>query len=426
MPSIDLPAESAAHADDRQPIVHGTPAFARTNLALFAGGMGTFSLLYCVQPLMPIFSQRFGVSAATSALSLSLSTGVLAVTMLFAGVISDRWGRKSVMAISLIISTLLVMATALVPGWASLLVLRALLGLSLSGVPVVAMTYLAEEVHPQSIGLGMGLYISGNAIGGMAGRLVAGVVADYFGWRAGMGAVAGIGVVASAVFIASLPPSRFFQARPLHLPSLLKRFAHCFADAGLPWLFLEGFVLLGAFVTLYNYVGYHLLAPPFDLSQSEVGLVFGVYLVGTFSSTWMGALAGRLGRRKVLWSAFVLMLAGIALTLASSVWLVVLGVAVVTFGFFGGHSIVSSWTGRRAGVAKAQASSLYLFSYYLGSSVAGVGGGVFYAHYGWHGVAGFVGAMVLLGLLMAWRLYHLTPLAGPPSPGNEPPLPDAG
>jgi YNFM family putative membrane transporter len=124
----------------------------------------------------------------------------------------------------------------------------------------------------------------------------------------------------------------------------------------------------------------------------------------------MGHLAGRLGRRKVLWTAFALMLAGTALTLSGSLALIVLGIVAVTFGFFGGHSIASSWVGRRAGAAKAQASSMYLFAYYMGSSIAGAGGGLFYAERGWNGVAAFVGAMSAAGLLVAWRLYRLAPL----------------
>ncbi len=418
--------DDRAGAAEPEPIRHGTPAFARTNLALFAAGVATFSLLYCVQPLMPVFSHDYGVSAATSALSLSLTTGVLAVAMLFAGALSDAWGRKPLMAASLLSSTILVLLSAMAPGWSSLLLLRTLLGITLSGLPAVAMTYLAEEMHPQSIGLGMGLYISGNAIGGMGGRLVAGVIADFAGWRVGVGVVGVVGLVCGVLFIRALPPSRFFVPQPLRLRPLLRRFGDCFADAGLPWMFLQGFLLLGAFVTVYNYIGYRLLAAPYHYSQSAIGLIFSVYLIGTFSSAWMGALAGRLGRRRVLWSAFALMLAGVALTTAASIWLILPGIVAITFGFFGGHSIVSSWTARRAGPARAQAASLYLFCYYLGSSVAGVGGGLFYAWRGWNAVAGFVGAMVLLGLLVSWRLYFLAPLIGPASTGEEPPIPEAG
>ena len=404
-------------------IRHGTPLFRQANLALFAAGIATFGLLYCVQPLMPQFSKDYGVSAATSALSLSLTTGVLAFAMLFAGAVSDAWGRKSVMTVSLLSSAVLMLLITVTPGWASLLVLRTLLGLTLGGLPAVAMTWLSEEMHPDSIGLGMGLYISGNAIGGMSGRLITGVLADFFDWRVGVAVVALIGLLSGLMFWRLLPPSRHFVRQPLHARALLGRFAGVFRDAGLPWMFAEGFLLLGAFVTVYNYIGYRLLAPPYNLSQTVVGLIFSVYLIGTFSSAWMGHLAGRLGRRRVLWTTFALMLAGIGLSMFHSLWLVVAGIVAITFGFFGGHSIVSSWVGRRAGNAKAQASSLYLFAYYMGSSIAGAGGGLFYAADGWNGLARFVGALVLAGLLIAWRLSRLPPLPGPPSPGTEPPLP---
>src|SRR5579859_5251482 len=318
-------------------IRHGTPVFRRTNLALFAAGVATFGLLYCTQPLMPEFSKAYGVSAATAALSLSLTTGVLAFAMLFAGGVSDALGRKSVMTVSLLSSAVLVLLTAMVPDWRMLLILRALLGISLSGLPAVAMTYLSEEVRPESIGLGMGLYISGNAIGGMGGRLVAGVLADFVGWRWGVATVGMIGLVSGLIFWRILPPSRHHVRQPLHLGALMARFGAVFRDAGLPWLFAEGFLLLGAFVTVYNYIGYRLLAPPYGLGQAVVGAIFSVYLIGTFSSAWMGHLAGKLGRRKVLWTAFALMLVGLTLTVARPLALVVLGIVAVTFGFFGGH-----------------------------------------------------------------------------------------
>ncbi|KQZ72207.1 hypothetical protein ASD55_10525 [Rhodanobacter sp. Root561] len=403
-------------------IHHGTPAFRHTNLALFAAGFATFGLLYCVQPLMPEFSRHYGVSEAGAAMSLSLTTGVLAFAMLFAGGLSDAWGRKSIMVASLLASAVLVLVTALMPDWNALLLVRSLLGLTLSGLPAVAMTYVSEEMHPESVGLGMGLYISGSAVGGMGGRLISGVLADFFGWRVGVATVGLVGVLAALIFWRVLPPSRHFVRQPLRWRSLLARFGGMFHDRGLPWLFVEGFLLLGAFVTVYNYLGYRLLAPPYKLSQTVVGLIFGIYLIGTFSSAWMGHLAGKLGRRKVLWTAFALMLLGVALTMTTPLLLVMLGIVAITFGFFGGHSIVSSWVGRRAGAAKAQAASVYLFCYYMGSSIAGASGGLFYAAHGWNGVALFVGALVLAGLLISLWLFRLTPLvnvATPPTPMSK-------
>jgi len=392
------------------PIRHGTAVFRRSNASMFAAGVATFGALYCVQPLMPEFSRRFDVGAAASALSLSLTSGVLAVGLLVAGPLSDSYGRKALMSLSLFSSAALVLLSAAAPNWVSLLVLRAVLGLCLCGVPAVAMAYLSEEVHADSLGLAMGLYISGSAVGGMGARLLVGVLTDWFNWRIGLATIGLIALAAAVVFSRSLPPSRHFVARPLELRALPGRAAALFADAGLPWLFAEGFVLLGAFVTMYNYIGYRLLAAPYHLSQSAAGLIFSVYLVGSVSSPWIGQIAGRLGRRKVLWTMFVTMLAGVALTALTPLWLIVAGVAIATFGFFGGHSIVSSWVGRRAGSAKGQASAIYLFAYYMGSAVAGAVGGLFYSAAGWRGAALFIAALWSAGLAIAWRLASLPPL----------------
>jgi YNFM family putative membrane transporter len=421
--------ELAARAvEDANPFVHhGTPAFHRINLALFAAGFATFGLLYCVQPLLPEFTRDYGVNEAVSALSLSLTTGVLAFGMLFAGAVSDAWGRKPIMVGSLLSSAVLTLLSVWMPNWISFLTVRALLGLALAGLPAVAMTYLAEEMDNASIGLGMGLYISGNAIGGMSGRLITGVLTDYAGWRTGVVVVAVVGLACALTFWKLLPPSRHFKRQRLSARALGARFGVIFHDRGLPWLFAEGFLLLGAFVTVYNYIGYRLLAPPYDLSQAVVGAIFIVYLIGTFSSPWVGHLAGKLGRRKVLWSMLALILVGTLLTLLMPLWAVLLGVVVLTFGFFGGHSVVSSWVGRRAGTAKAHASSLYLFCYYMGSSIAGACGGLFYAAHGWNGVVAFVGAMALVGLVIALGLYRLPPLpqntVTPPTPMSRGAMP---
>lgn len=391
-------------------IEHGSTAFKQTNLALFAAGFATFSLLYCVQPLMPEFTRDFHVAAAVSSLSLSFTTGVLAFAMLVAGAFSDAYGRKPVMVASLLVSGVLTVTLAFTHSWHGLLLMRALLGLTLSGLPAIAMAYLSEEMAARSIGLAMGLFIGGSALGGMGGRLIAGVLTEWVSWRFAVGVVGLTGLIAGLIFWRALPPSRHFEPRPLRLGTLVAPSLRLLHDRGLPWMFSAGFLLMGTFVTVYNYTGYRLLGAPYGLSQGAVGAIFAVYLVGIFSSAWMGHLAGRLGRRKVLWTAFALMLIGIGLTLLRPLPLVVLGLAVLTFGFFGGHSIVSSWVGRRAGVSKAQASSLYLFSYYMGSSVAGFCGGLFWSANGWPGVVAFTGLLTLAGLLVALRLARLEPL----------------
>ncbi len=388
----------------------GSPAFRRTTLALFAAGFSTFGLLYCVQPLMPVIGREFGLNAAASSLILSLSTALLAAGLIFTGPISDATGRKPIMLIALTAAALATIASALMPTWHGVLVMRALVGISLSGLVAVAMTYLSEEIHPESLGWAMGLYIGGNAIGGMSGRLVVGVVVAFVSWRAALVSMGVIGLGTALLFWRLAPPSRYFVPTPLKLETLREGFLLHLRDAGLPWLFLEGFLLLGSFVTLFNYISYRLLAEPYHLSQAVVGSISAVYLTGIYSSARVGALADKLGRRRVLWAVIAIMLGGLLLTLLSPLAVVLVGMLVFSFGFFGAHSVASSWIGRRARRARGQASSLYLLSYYLGGSIAGTGGGYFWHLAGWTGVGLFIASLLTVALLVALKLTRLPPL----------------
>ncbi len=392
-------------------LVRGTPSFRRLNLALFAAGFSTFAILYCVQPLLPEFSREFHISAAVSSLSLSLSTGLLAVAMLLAGSLSEVWGRKPVMIASLLSSAILTLLSAAASNWPSLLLARMAIGITLSGLPAVAMAYVSEEVDPKSIGLAMGLFIGGNAIGGMAGRIISGVLTDLGSWRLAVGLIGALGLAAALAAWRSLPASTHFQPRPADLRDLLRSFTEHLRDPGLCGLFAEAFLLMGGFVTVYNYLSYRLTEPPYSLSQTAIGAIFAAYLIGTLSSAWIGELAGRLGRQRVLWAMIAIMLVGVALTLFQSLALILCGIVVMTFGFFGAHSIASSWVGSRAIHAKAQASALYLFCYYAGSSAVGTLGGVFWTTQGWPGVAGLVAALLLAAITIALWLITIPPRA---------------
>ncbi|CRK82332.1 MFS transporter [Neobacillus massiliamazoniensis] len=382
----------------------GTPELHKANFALFAGGFITFSILYDVQPLMPIFSKEFHISAATGSLTLSVTTLTLAISMLITSSLSEAWGRKIMMSISLFLSSLIVIFTAFAPTFGSLVGFRILQGIVLAGLPAIAMAYLGEEVDPNSLGIAMGIYISGNSIGGMTGRIITGMMTDFFSWRIAMGSIGVISLVLSIWFWINLPNSKYFTPKPLKLKNLfLSLFSHL-KDPALLCLYGIGFILMGSFVTLYNYIGYQLLEPPYNLSQTIVGWIFIVYLTGTFSSTWMGRLSDSLGRKKVLWIGLVIMVSGAALTLVAPLALKIIGIAIFTFGFFGSHSIASSWVGRRAKTEKAQASSLYLFFYYCGSSLAGTAGGYFWTNYGWAGVIGFIICLLLIAFPLSFKL----------------------
>jgi MFS transporter, YNFM family, putative membrane transport protein len=393
-----------------QPLIARGARFWRVNFALFLGSFATFAMLYCVQPLLPSFTRAFSISPAAASLSLSAATGVLAVAMLFSGTLSDALGRKTVMGASLAAAGAATLAASFAPDWTTLVALRALTGLALSGVPAVAMAYLVEEMDRSAVGLAVGLYIAGNTLGGMGGRLASAGIADVGGWRGAVGIVGLVSVGCAVVFAFALPKEK--RAPPAaQAIAFLPTIAMHFRDPGLRYLFAMGFLLMGAFVATYNYIGFRLEAPPFSLSPGVVGLVYSIYVIGAVSSTVTGELAGRYGRRRIVGFAIAFMPIGVLLTLPENLWLMILGVGVLTIGFFGGHSIASSWVGLRAETGKAQASSLYLFFYYVGSSLAGSIGGWVFTLGAWPGEAAFIGALSGLALLVALRLARVPPPA---------------
>ncbi|WP_170006080.1 MFS transporter [Bacillus fonticola] len=382
-------------------IEKGGRSYTKTILSLFLGSFVTFAILYSVQPLIPTFSKQFDVSAATASLSLSLSTGVLAVSMLVTSTFSDKVGRKPIMVASLLLSGILAVVTAFSPNFTFLLIVRALLGVVLAGFPSIAMTYIQEEFHPKNLGAVMGIYVSGTSIGGLSSRVVMGALTDWFSWQIALGVMAALCLLIAVWFWRSLPDSAHFQPQSVNLKQLLSAFGTNLKQPSLLCLFTLAFLLMGSFVSLYNYIGYPLMAPPYNLSQTLVGLIFLVYLVGTFSSSFMGRLADRSGNANMLFCSIVIMLAGGLLTLNGYLWIKLAGVALYTFGFFGAHSIASGWVVQKATKYKAQASSLYLLFYYAGSSLVGTSSGVFWTQFGWGGFIALISGLLAVSLVIA-------------------------
>ena len=389
-------------------IQRGTPAFKKVNLALFAGGFCTFAILWGTQPLLPDIASEFDISPATSSLSQSSATIALAIGLLITGSLSAMYGRKRVMTISLVTSSILTILTGFVPNFELLILCRILQGITLAGLPAVAMAYLGEEIEPKSLGMAMGLYISGNSVGGMAGRIISGSLTDYFSWHIALIGIGIIGLFASFIFWFVLPQSTHFKAQPFKIKHLgTSLFTH-FKTPGLIYLFLIGFLLAGGFVSLFNYIGFELIKPPYSLSQTFVGFIFIVYIVGTFSSTWMGMLADQYGKRRILQLSLIILLIGGCMTLNLNIWLKIFGLAIFTYGFFACHSIISTWVGKLATHDKAQAASLYLFSYYIGGGIGGTIGGTFYHQFDWLGVVGMITALSVISILVSIRLGTVT------------------
>jgi MFS transporter, YNFM family, putative membrane transport protein len=388
----------------------GDPGYRRVSVALFAAALATFAMLYSTQPLLPELASVFRVSPSQSALTVSLATLGLGLALLIAAPASEVFGRTNLMRWSVTLAAAIAVLCALAPSWPALLVLRGLQGIALAGLPAIAMAYLREEVHESSHARASGLYVAGTAVGGMTGRLVSGGLADLGGWRTALGGIALLSILCAGLVAVLLPSSQNFVATPPSPRRLLEQTARVLKDPALLALYGIGVTSMGAFVAVFNATGFRLAAAPYGLGPGLAGLVFGVYLLGSAGSATAGRLADKYGRRAVVPTACLITLVGVSITLASPLPIVIAGLAVMTAGFFAVHGVVNGWVAARAhlgGGGTAQAASLYLFAYYLGSAVFGGLAGTAWTRAAWPGVVVEAAALFVITLVLALLLRRI-------------------
>ncbi|MGD3106747.1 MFS transporter [Streptomyces sp. YGL11-2] len=389
--STDTSSTAAAPDPESDKLRPGGPGYRRMSLALFAAGVATFALLYSTQALLPAISGDLNASPDQASWTVSAATFGLALGVIPLSAVSERFGRRTLMTASLSVAALIALLVPFAPTLGVLIALRAVQGVALAGLPASAMAFLAEEVRAKALVGAIGLFVAGNSIGGMSGRILTGWVAQAWGWRAALGAVGVLAVVCAVAFRLLVPKARHFAARSVGPRTLARTLGGHLSDPLLRRLYGIGALFMTVFGAVYTVIGYRLVAAPFNLPQGIVGSIFVVYLVGTVSSAAAGKLVGRMGRRGALYLAVGTTSTGLLLTLAASVAAVLAGLVLITAGFFAGHAVASSSVSRTAKVARAQASALYQCAYYIGSSLGGALGAVAFRAAGWQGT-------VLLGL----------------------------
>lgn len=382
----------------------GTPAYRGMLLALFAGGVATFSQLYAVQGLLPAIAGYFEVSSSDAALTVSAATLGLALAVTPWAIISDGIGRRKVIAIALVASVVLGLLSSAAPSFEWLVAIRFLEGLALAGVPGSALAYLVDEVSATTVAVASGTYISGTTLGGLAGRLLAGFVGEPAGWRWGVAAVSLMAALATLFFLAKAPAAQgFTPIRNQNLRSIGAKFGQALRGRML-LVYAQGFLLMGGFVAVYNYLAFRLEAPPFLIPTSLAALVFLAYLSGTYTSVASGKLVLRFGRKNTLLGSTLTSTLGLAITLSENLLLIIAGLLIFTAGFFAAHAVASGWVPVLASQARAQAASLYNLFYYIGSSLLGWLIGIPFMGYGWPVVVLCVGGLQLAAMLLAWFL----------------------
>lgn len=366
------------------------------------GSMAAFGAEYCIQPLIPVVAAEFNLPPATASLAVSSGLFGMAVAMLFIAAIAPCLDRKKTTAIGLMIAAVLTIVIGFVHNFYMIMAIRFVQGCILAAFPSLMIAYINEEFADKIVGSVIGIYIASTAIGGLVGRFAVSALTDLYDWRLAMMAAGAAYLLIGVLVYVMLPNPQHVRVIPkggLKVGSIVKGI---FSDAKLLWVYAIGFCVMGSFVSVYNFIAYVLLKPPYNLSQTAIASLFAAYLVGSFSSAYMGKKTDTWGNAKVVALCVGLMFGGAIVTLFMPLWCKIVGLVLFTYGFFGAHTGACGWVGRLNKGDKAISSSLYMFFYYAGASSLGTIGGIFLERYGWFGVVGMVCVVEILcmGILM--------------------------
>lgn len=379
--------------------------YIRIILALALSGLAELASLFFIQPLLPVLAVEYDVPVSQVSIILSAETALLAIGLLFTGTLSDHYGRKKLIIVSLLLGGLLTMLCPLVESWAMLVALRAVIGLALSGIAAAATAYISEEVAPVVAGVVTGYFVFGNSMGGMSGRIVASQLIDHISINTIFyGFAISLILVALLVYFL-LPASQNFKpTQSLNVLRVVKGAASHFKNKKLALAFVISFIIFGVFTSLYNYLAFFLKGEPFHISPANAGLLSFSFALSFFTAPQAGRLSAKYGSMRVLRALFVMMALGMLLTLTSNVVTFIIGAVIFTGCFFGCHSIGLSWVSKNATHARGQAVALYLFFYYMGGSVIGFVNGFVFHSMGWQGMTGFIIALLAVGAVVATYL----------------------
>ena len=386
-------------------VTTATPArpersFRLTVLAVMIAGACTFLTLYCTQPLLPFFQDYFHASEFAVSLTVSAATLAVAVAAPFVGMFAEVIGRKKVIVPALFGLAATTLLTGTASSLSGLIVWRFLQGLCVPGIIAVIIAYINEEFSGRA-GAVMAAYVSGTVFGGFFGRLLTGLIATRLNWQMGFVILGALGLLGAVAVRRWLPLAvNFVPAK------------HVFRSLGDTWGHLQnprllavcgmGFTILFSLVGVFTCVNFHLARPPFNLAPAALGGIFFVYLLGCVVTPLSGRFLDRHGFRCTVLISVSAELTGLALTLAPSLPVVILGLALFSSGIFVSQAAATVLTGRVAGRARSAAAGLYVTSYYIGGSLGATVGTWFWTKGGWPACAGLFAVTSLGTLLFAF------------------------
>ena len=378
-----------------------TKRFRLIRNCMFLSGLSVFAQLYLFQPMLSELCTSFRITPAMSSLAVSVSTIGMAAGLFVFAFKADSLSRHRLMGVALVLSSALTVLSAFAWNFPLLLVINFLKGAVLSGVSAVALAYLSEEVDASVIGLAISLYLSGNTVGGMAGRVMGTLLSGWSNWRYAALAIGLVSLILGIVFICKNPRSENFAPSSVDVRKRVGDMGRFLNKITFLGMFLVAALAMGAFVSVYNYLSFILESSSFGLPHYVVAMIFMMYTTGVVGSLVTGKLSDRYSPAVLLKGSLLLMAGGLLLLLVMQLWAIITGLGILTFAFFSAHTMASRIVSVNARQAKSSATSLYWLFYYAGSSVAGSLTGIILSGYGWNTFVWFVIALVAVAFFIS-------------------------
>ena len=372
----------------------------RVALAAAAAGISTFLNLYTPQAVLPSLAESFGVPLARTGWTITVSLLAVALVAPFAGAISDALGRKRLIVGAALAVTVPTVLVAFSQTLEAMLLWRFVQGLLLPFIFAVTVAYIGEECEGPAAIRAAGVYSSGAILGGFAGRFVAGIAAQFGGWRLGFLAAAALTACAAVSVAILLPTEKKFRPMTGGVRAMLRGWQEHVRNPRLWGTCAVGFAMLFTIVATFTYVNFRLAGPPFGLSPGALGAVFTVYLVGVVTTPLATRLAVRIGRPRTAALAAAIAIVGQLCTLLPTLPAVILGLALASAGLFVAQALGLGFIGVAVPRARYSAVGLYVSTYYVGGALGGVLPGGLWHRYGWPGCVA-LDCLTILGMGIA-------------------------
>jgi len=372
---------------------------------------------YITQPLLPLLSAEFGVSAALAGATISAVVFSIAATSLAYGPLADAIGRKKTMAGGCALLAVATLACAFAPNFGALVALRAVQGLLIPAVTAVAVAYLGELRDGGDPGAYVGAYIGATVLGGLVGRVGSGLIAQASSWRVPFVAFAGLTLLA-ALGLAFARGAREAHVRRSSVGESVREMRAHVRDPRLVGAFVVGATLFFGFIGIFTYLPYLLAARPYALSTGAIAWFYASYAAGVITAPLAGRLSKRVARGTLMAAGIAVAIAGSLLTLVPGLVAISLGTIVLCIGMFGAQAIAPAYVNVMAESGKGGANALYQTSYYAGAIFGSTLPGLALERFGWPGVVATCGGSLALGFVAALTLCsddRLRPKA-PPRP----------